>query len=221
VGKVASMKCTFENCEKEAKATSFCQKHYCFVYCRKKRGIPLDWPKGKVYNKRKRKRRKKKKVRICIVDGCVGKHVSKGYCSFHYERIKKGIPLNRPKGMKGELNHNWKGGVSDYPNQRQMRKNRKLKIEQEKGKCEVCKHEARIVHHLDGIKSNHEIDNLKLLCDKCHKQFHPRHKKTSIWIRRYGMLSKDLCKRLQCSYGTLVKWHKSSDIKYFLEKKLK
>ena len=34
--------------------------------------------------------------------------------------------------------------------------------------CAMCGKEARCVHHLDGTKSNHSIDNLISLCQSCH-----------------------------------------------------
>lgn len=208
------MECKVEGCNKEVRVRRFCLFHYY----RDKQGIPLSWP----YNKRYHMPTKKIKapIRICIVEGCEKKHEAKGYCSFHNSRLKRGISFSRPKGIKGNLNRHWNGGTSDYPNHHQMKKNRLIKIDQEKGKCEICKRKATQAHHKDRDKTNHTIDNLKLLCVKCHRRAHrgqKHHKtKTSIWIRRYGMTVKELSKTLRCSYPTLIKWHEKGNIAYFL-----
>ena len=34
---------------------------------------------------------------VCNVEGCNNKHWGLGYCSFHYNRIKIGVPFDRPK----------------------------------------------------------------------------------------------------------------------------
>jgi len=200
------MKCKY--CDKKivSKVKGLCHFHYY----RQKRGIPPDWPFGKIYNK--------KTKQVCKAKGCDQWYSAKGYCRFHYERNRHGVPLDRAKGVKGKLNCNWKGGISYYPNQYQMKKNKKIKLEQENGKCEICKRKAKEVHHIKE-RANHSIENLKLLCTKCHRRLHRgRKNKTSIWIRRYGMNIQELCKILRCSYYTLVKWHKSGDIAFFLGK---
>lgn len=37
----------------------------------------------------------------CSVDGCISPHMAKGFCSMHYMRNRKGIPLDRPKRVRG------------------------------------------------------------------------------------------------------------------------
>jgi len=205
------MICKIENCDRKTVAKELCKKHYYFFRERKRKGIPPDWPYNKRYNT--------KYDYLCSMADCGQKTRVKGFCSFHYWRSRKGIPLDRPKGVKGELNHNWKGGIAHYPDQTTMKRNRKIKIEQQKGKCEICNRKGTRIHHKDGSRTNHLLENLKLLCTKCHGRVHRgRRAKTSIWIRRYGINAKDLGKKLNCSYETLVKWHKNGDIRYFLGK---
>ena len=36
--------------------------------------------------------------RVCSVEGCEGKHSAKGYCAFHYDRHKRGFPMDAPRG---------------------------------------------------------------------------------------------------------------------------
>ena len=54
--------------------------------------------------------------------------------------------------------------------------------------CVMCGTETKCIHHLDGTKLNHSIDNLISLCTSCHiGYFHTRDKKTRLfqfWIYR-------------------------------------
>jgi ribosome-binding protein aMBF1 (putative translation factor) len=50
---------------------------------------------------------------------------------------------------------------------------RKLKMQMESNICEDCGKEAQHVHHIDKKKDNHSLSNLKALCCKCHKGYHP------------------------------------------------
>ena len=54
--------------------------------------------------------------------------------------------------------------------------NRKLKnkLIDERGCCEVCnERDSLVIHHKDYAKGN-ELDNLMLLCTRCHKNIHRR-----------------------------------------------
>lgn len=165
------------------------------------------------------KPRIKKPERKCTIEYCNRKHHAKGYCVFDYRRYKYNIPFDRPVGIKGENNPRWNGGVSIYPKQKLMIKNRLIKIEQTKGKCERCPKKGKKVHHIDFSKTNHNLENLLWLCNKCHGQLHQGRKKTtSIWIRKYGMTIAELCKKLRCSYFILKSWDKQGWINSFLGK---
>ena len=81
---------------------------------------------------------------------------------------------NREKGATGENHWSWKGGKSQYPNHTEMKKNRKIKLGITGGKCEDCGKKEKImqIHHIDLSKINHKLNNLKLLCLKCHCKYH-------------------------------------------------
>jgi hypothetical protein len=53
-----------------------------------------------------------------------------------------------------------------------MRRARKIKLEQAESKCEECDKELESkkldLHHKDKSKDNHALDNLMMLCRKCH-----------------------------------------------------
>ena len=59
-----------------------------------------------------------------------------------------------------------------YKNPREHKRQCKIKMEMENNICEDCGEEAKEVHHIDKTKHNHQIDNLKALCFKCHRTYH-------------------------------------------------
>lgn len=64
--------------------------------------------------------------------------------------------------------------ISTYSNYGLLRKNRIIKFKQQKSKCEICKKKAHHIHHLDKSTNNHDLDNLIVVCAKCH--YHKFHK---------------------------------------------
>ena len=90
-------------------------------------------------------------------------------------RVKKNID-NRTKTVKEkgtfalENNPQWKGGKSAYKN---------MALKHYGRRCMNCgkidEREKYIhVHHRDHDRSNNHIENLEVLCAKCHKTKHPR-----------------------------------------------
>ncbi len=61
-----------------------------------------------------------------------------------------------------------------YPNHYTMKKNRIIKLNRIKFKCEICGGKARYIHHIDETKYNHELSNLMAVCPKCHVKLHPK-----------------------------------------------
>lgn len=154
-------------------------------------------------------------MRTCLVENCGRKHYAKGLCSIHYRRYRYHGSFEKRKG--GAASYNWKGGIADYPNHWKMKKQRLLKISQTKGRCELCGRKGKQIHHKDGSKTNHSIDNLMFLCQKCHGALHRGRKaKTSKYLRLYGMTFEDISKKLKCDYPIFIDWHKRGLIKFFL-----
>jgi hypothetical protein len=202
------MICKIDNCGQKAIAKGFCRIHYY----RMKRGVPLNQTKN--YHP-------SNPLLKCRVEGC-NKYTPSAVqlCNKHYRRWKDRIPMAIKDLRIGDTNWNWNGGIAEYPNQNLMRKNRLVKIGQQHVKCEICGHKGDKIHHKDGSKDNHKIDNLMLLCIKCHYRIHRGRKnkvKTRKWIRLYGMTQAKLCKQLNCSYYLLIEWHKADRIKFLLE----
>jgi hypothetical protein len=67
-----------------------------------------------------------------------------------------------------ERNGQWKGGVNDDYCKR-------IAIENLKQECAVCKSIERLnVHHKDRDRKNNKLENLIMLCHKCHRKIHKK-----------------------------------------------
>jgi len=120
----------------------------------------------------------------------------------------------------GDKNPRWSGGKSEYPNHRQMQKNRLIKLKETGGKCEVCGEDAFCIHHIDEQKDNHSLENLAALCYKCHNVFHADRKaRTSKYIREYGLTLKEMAKEYGGSMGVYHNLHRNGKLHSFLEEK--
>ena len=147
----------------------------------------------------------------CSVENCknmsVGIH---GLCSTHYDRKRNGADLNRPIGVKGELNHWWKGGVAQYQNHYEMKKIRKIVLEEENYTCYICGKPTKQIHHLDGTKSNHDRSNLRACCASCNLKMVPYH--TSKYKRAYGKKLFQITQELGISAAKAIKLHRSGEL---------
>jgi len=133
--------------------------------------------------------------------------------------------MSKYAGGKGEENINWKGGVADYPNHSEMKRNRLIKLKEANGKCEACEEEAFCVHHLDGSVDNHSLDNLAVLCKKCHYILHAGRneenfsvrRKTSKYIREYGMTLKGIANKYGGTGAAYRYMHLKGELHQFIE----
>ena len=81
-------------------------------------------------------------------------------------------------GLPGDQNPMWENGRSQIPYSRGWaRKVKQLAWERADHVCEVCGGKPLDTHHIDFHKDNHDLDNLQVLCRKCHKQLHVAHLK--------------------------------------------
>jgi len=122
----------------------------------------------------------------------------------------------RSKLMMGKNNPRWNNGKSEYPNHALLKKNRLLILKKSKGKCEICGKKARVVHHIDGSRDNHEIDNLVAVCTSCHwalhkKELNSNKRNTSKYVRKYGMTLEEMSKKLGISIPSIRNWLKGKD----------
>jgi len=74
--------------------------------------------------------------------------------------------------MRGETSPHWRGGVAQYQNHSELKRQRIKVLQRSKGKCEICGESANHVHHIDEDKTNHKLDNLLAVCRKCHAALH-------------------------------------------------
>ena len=122
---------------------------------------------------------------------------------------------------RGEKNPNWNGGIAEYPNHALLKKQRLLVLSEANGLCEICGKAARIVHHIDESTDNHTLDNLKALCNTCHRAVHqedmygegiretlPRGR-TSKYRRKYGLTLEEMTQK----YGYSINYYKQLEVK--------
>jgi hypothetical protein len=77
--------------------------------------------------------------------------------------------INQKKGLKGEKNHNWKGGIARLPYPFDWTKTLKYSIkERDNYICKLCLKKGNHVHHIDYDKKNCNPNNLITLCVTCH-----------------------------------------------------
>ena len=77
------------------------------------------------------------------------------------------------KNKPGPTNPSWKTGITGY--------RRLVKKEQ----CAICGSVKNLlIHHIDGNRHNNTIDNLIVVCKKCHQNYHcKRDSKTGRFVK--------------------------------------
>jgi len=135
----------------------------------------------------------------------------------------------------GENNPRWNDGNSEYPNHAEFKRMRIKVLQRSKGKCEICGDIATIVHHIDGDKSNHNLDNLIPVCRKCHMALHAedggssdgrgesknRGRPTAKYTNLYGMTIKKIAAKFGVTQSAVYSWVNNPKKKKWLEEKLK
>ena len=169
--------CKIVRCKKEIYAKGYCPYHYNkhgrpSKPCKEKNCTHNNYAKGLCHTHYEYYRREPtyREGKICSITGCRRKNRSTNkYCNYHRPRVEKGQPLTGDLRV-GKNNYNWNGGTSEYPNHSTMKQIRRQKVEETKGHCEDCGKKQKIMHlhHMDKTKDNHEYDNFKFLCPKCH-----------------------------------------------------
>ncbi|MBA7538345.1 hypothetical protein ES705_30620 [subsurface metagenome] len=140
--------------------------------------------------------------------------------------VSKKIRKKMSNSKKGEKNPRWDNGSSEYPDHAELKRARIKVLKRSKNKCEICGKQAVIVHHIDGDKSNHNIDNLIAVCLECHEPLHCDDTGKSFKGRPtkygiiYGMTLKEIAIRFGVSYGTIYNWNNNPKKKKWLEEKL-
>lgn len=118
------------------------------------------------------------------------------------------------------VNHpHWRGGASEYPNHSLMKRNRLIILIKNNWKCEICGKRATQVHHKDGTKHNHNIENLCSICTRCHYDIHiGRKEKNSLYRGMYGLSITEIAEKLKKSPQRISELHHSGRLKIILNK---
>lgn len=139
-------KCSIEHCKRDALARNFCPGHY------------QQW-------------RRKNSPSICIVEGCNKGHCAFGYCDSHYQVFKRnGIPETEKSKRYGKGYINGDGYRMIQRNGKKIREHRYV-IEQYLGR-KLSRKEH--IHHINGIKTDNRIENLKIVTNESHKEYHAK-----------------------------------------------
>jgi len=189
-------KCSYRGCENQHYAKGYCHKHY-----------ELNRRNGRPYKKGISKKKSK-----CSVNNCRKIAIINGFCKLHYDRTRNGKDINRPKGNSGELNHMWKGGVADYPNHHELKKNRLIVLEKANFICQYCGRKADRVHHRDLSRDNHSIKNLTPSCARCNSNMRRSKTNTSKYVKIYGARAQDIATWLDYSPGNVSRLHKEGKL---------
>ena len=62
-----------------------------------------------------------------------------------------------------------------YPNYKKLKYNRLIIMERVNYLCQVCKDLGEQIHHKNGGKINHNLNNLVWVCLKCHRLIHKKY----------------------------------------------
>ena len=193
--------CKVKNCNKGYYAKGYCRMHYA----RLRRTGSLK--RITYLNKGK----------PCKITGCDSPADVRGYCLMHHIRFKKYKSYKKPPTMRGKKNGMWKGGVSQYPNQYLLKKNRLIRLEEENYRCEFCDKKTNIAFHKDGSKNNHSLINLSVACKKCGLKHFRNPTSTSKYLRKYGITLREMVKRYGGNYTKYSLLHKKGRLRKFLE----
>lgn len=131
--------------------------------------------------------------------------------------------------QKGKNNPRWNGGTSEYPNHAELKRKIIEVLKKTKNKCEICGEPAKLVHHINGDKSNHSIDNLIAVCLKCHSPLHyddrggepGRGRPASKYNMVYDITVKEIAKIYGITANAVYYWLKNPEKKKWLEGNLK
>ncbi len=146
-----------------------------------------------------------KTPKICAVHDCGRKHLAKGYCAAHYQRVHNGnLNPSRPvtKSKFGSENGRWKGGQThdghgrvmilkpDHPNANAWGYvyRYRLIVERQLGRF---LQPWEIIHHKDGDCSNDHIENLEVMTQSEHARIHVPDMHNEVWMEKQLSMPRD------------------------------
>ena len=85
--------------------------------------------------------------------------------------------LDIARKLQGENNPNYQGKNNHSPYDIGWSKSYRKKMHEQRERCEHCGSAINLdLHHKDFQKTNHDPNNLLLLCRSCHKKVHAEHR---------------------------------------------
>lgn len=98
-----------------------------------------------------------------------------------------------------------------YPMYHLMQKQKIELLKRSGGVCEACsKERGEVIHHQDNAKKDHSLENLIIVCHKCHKFLHAKFtkdgfrlssmKRKSKYIDKFGMSLREIGFKLGISH---------------------
>lgn len=164
--------CKVEGCERQVSLYGYCHMHSAQIV---RTGHILQ----------------PKPTTKCMICGEPAK--VKGFCRMHYNLYI----TPHPGYKKGEKNHSYKNGNSYFKHHYEVKKIRRQLIAKNGLICQDClsivpSPHLLHIHHRDENKNNHAIENIQLLCVKCHgKKRNGRHQdrlnNISLWAKLFGI----------------------------------
>ena len=130
---------------------------------------------------------------VCSITNCMRLPIARNLCQLHYQRWRKGKPLDTPTHQKnGSSNPNWRGGqrtdkrdgrahiyVPEHPHASHGVVYRyRLVMEKHLGRYLLP---TEVVHHKNGDCTDDHLENLEVITQSKHIELHRKKMQNDAW----------------------------------------